>query len=297
MSTTHPRAHFRETPVSSPSKSPPRCVSDTRNTTKDARDMLAALLTCLSAIGSPLLLAAGAVGDVTSADRAHAFERVYSEGRWLNGADGARRCPSGWSDVGMGQGLAAVRAVRSVVDMFGIRSIADVPCGDGCFASAMLSDLRNRTGPTTTGAPAPEVAYLGVDIVRALVERNRATLGDARTHFAFGDVVSGASALPSADLVFSRQMLQHLCNDDALRFVRQVARSGARYALLTTFKTDEAFVNTDIPCASGGFRAQDLTKPPFSLPTPLALFDEHYPIDPRVSLGLWRVGALRHRLL
>ena len=71
----------------------------------------------------------------------------------------------------------------------------------------------------------------------------------------------------------------------------------ARFALLSTFKTDDSFVNTDIPCASGGYRPQDLTKPPFSLPAPLALFDEMYPIDRRISLGLWRVGALRHRLL
>ena len=30
---------------------------------------------------------------------------------------------------------------------------------------------------------------------------------------------------------------------------------------------------------------------------PLRLFSEEYPVDPRVSLGLWPVRALRHRLL
>ena len=92
-------------------------------------------------------------------------------------------------------------------------------------------------------------------------------------------------------------MLQHLCTDDAMRFIRQAARSSARFVLLTTFTTDDDFVNTDIPCASGGYRAQDLTKPPFSLPAPLLLFNEKYPVDPRVSLGLWPIRALRHRLL
>ena len=43
--------------------------------------------------------------------------------------------------------------------------------------------------------------------------------------------------------------------------------------------------------------AQDLTKPPFSLPPPLALFNERYPVDGRVALGLWSVRSLRHRLL
>ena len=57
-----------------------------------------------------------------------------------------------------------------------------------------------------------------------LVERNRVRLGDPTTRFVHADVVSGAALLPSADLIFSRQMLQHLCTEDALRFVRLVAR-------------------------------------------------------------------------
>ena len=234
-----------------------------------------------------------AVREALSSDRARAFERVYAEGRWINGADGARRCPSGWSDVGSGQALAAMRAVVSVVDMFQIRSIADVPCGDGCFAGAMIRAVRNRTG----AAALPPISYLGVDIVGSLIERNRALLGDEHTHFHMADVVSGAAPLPTADLLLSRQMLQHLCTEDALRFVQMVARSSARFVLLSTFKTDDEFVNTDIPCTSGGYRPQDLTKPPFNLPTPLAFFDEMYPVDRRIALGLWKVGTLRHRLL
>ena len=227
---------------------------------------------------------------ISSIERAHAFERVYSEGRWLHGADGATRCASGWSDVTSGQGAAALQAIMKVVRVFDIRSIADVPCGDGCFTGAVLAALRNRT------VPAP--VYVGVDIVRDLVEQNRARHADATTQFIEGDVVSGATPLPPAELIFSRQMLQHLCNDDALRFVHAVARSSARFALLTTFVTDSSFVNTDIACASGDYRPQDLTKPPFSLPPPLITFSEKYPVDSRVSLGLWPVRALRHlRLL
>ena len=226
----------------------------------------------------------------SSIDRAATFQRVYDEGRWIRGMDGARRCPSGWSDVSQGQGAEAVRAVVSVVDAFAIRSIADVPCGDGCFAAAMLDRLRNRT---IGGLPPPEISYIGVDIVQRLIESNRAAFGNERTQFFAGDVISGNAPLPTADLIFSRQMLQHLCNEDVLRFIRLLAHSTARFALLTTFKTDATFVNTDIPCTSGGFRAQDLTKPPFSLPAPLLLFDEMYPIDRRVSLGLWPVSALR----
>ena len=44
---------------------------------------------------------------VSTHQRRHAFERVYAEGRWIAGADGAG-CKSGWSDVASGQGSAAL---------------------------------------------------------------------------------------------------------------------------------------------------------------------------------------------
>ena len=233
------------------------------------------------------------VTSTSSFDRERAFERVYDEGRWINGVDGAQ-CTSGWSNVSAGQGSAALQAVLDVTDRFGIHSIADVPSGDGCFAGALLMALRNRT---SSRVERPSIEYVGIDIVARLVERNQARYGDAWTRFFRADVVSGGTPLPRVDLIFSRQMMQHLCTDDAMRFVRLVARSTSRFTLMTTFETDDAFTNSDIGCASGDYRPQDLTKPPFNLPTPLARFSERYPTDPRAALGLWPVRALKNRLL
>ena len=58
-------------------------------------------------------LSLGLAPPVSTHQRRHAFERVYAEGRWIAGADGAG-CKSGWSDVGAGQGSAALRALESV---------------------------------------------------------------------------------------------------------------------------------------------------------------------------------------
>jgi hypothetical protein len=132
--------------------------------------------------------------------------------------------------------------------------------------------------------------------VPKLIESNQQRYGSLTARFVHADIISSAW-IPSAELIFSRQMLQHLCTDDTLRFIRLVAHSTAQYALLTTFETGYDFVNTDIGCASGGYRPQDLTKPPFSLPPPLMLFSEEYPIDSRVALGLWPIWMLRRRLL
>ena len=80
---------------------------------------------------------------------------------------------------------------------------------------------------------------------------------------------------------------QHMCNQDVLHFLRLVSSSGAKWAFMTTFSTDSFFINSDIECASGGYRPMDLTKPPFSLPQPTQYFSEQYPLDDRVGLGLW----------
>lgn len=225
----------------------------------------------------------------SSFERERAFERVYAEGRWLHGIDGAL-CGSGWSDVTAGQGEKAMYAVVDVVSSMEIRSIVDIPVGDGCFSGALLSVLRNQSATQT-------LEYVGMDIVLKLIDSNRARYGNKYTQFVHTDILAANARLPPADLIFSRQMLQHLCNQDVLRFIDLVARSSARFAMLTTFHTDESFANTDIGCHSGGFRPQDLTKPPFNLPDPIMLFSENYPTDMRVGLGLWSIRTLRHRLI
>lgn len=90
------------------------------------------------------LLASGAVASAQNASgagaaralphsRRAAFELVYREARWMKGGDGAR-CASGWSDVEHGQGEHACNSLVRVVQTHRIRSILDVPVGDGCFS-------------------------------------------------------------------------------------------------------------------------------------------------------------------
>ncbi|KAL1500421.1 hypothetical protein AB1Y20_013078 [Prymnesium parvum] len=224
--------------------------------------------------------AAAPASSTLSMQRTEAFSQVYSHGHWLNGADGAL-CRSGWSAVHAGQAAAALAAVGSVLRENNLSAMIDVPVGDGCFAEAALPLLRQSVNLT----------YQGLDIVPELIESNRKRFGDARTRFTQADVTTLAS-LPqfaSRSLLFSRMMMQHMCNQDVRSVLKLISASNASFALLTTFKTEESFVNTDIGCASSGYRAQDLTKPPFSLPAPREWFDERYPEDHRVGLGLWKL--------
>jgi len=98
---------------------------------------------------------------------------------------------------------------------------------------------------------------------------------DNMTRLVQADVVSLTQLPGPTDLIFSRQMMQHMCNSDVRRVLDLISRSGARFALLTHFETDMA--NSDIHCNSGGYRPQDLLKPPFSLPPPIRYWCAHRP--------------------
>ena len=93
---------------------------------------------------------------------------------------------------------------------------------------------------------------------------------DNMTRLVQVDVVSLTRLPGPTDLIFSRQMMQHMCNRDVQHVLDLISRSGARFALLTHFETAEAMDNSDIHCSSGGYRPQDLLKPPFSLPPPIS---------------------------
>ena len=113
------------------------------------------------------------------------------------------------------------------------------------------------------------ISYIGLDIVKKVIEHNLVKR-DNMTRLVQVDVVSLTRLPGPTDLIFSRQMMQHMCNRDVQHVLDLISRSGARFALLTHFETAEAMDNSDIHCSSGGYRPQDLLKPPFSLPPPIS---------------------------
>ena len=136
--------------------------------------------------------------ELETLQRRLAFERVYEEGRWKNGADSAS-CLSGWSDVSRGQATEAVRVLAQVVKEHAVSSYMDIPVGDGCFSSNALVRLRQKQN----------VSYIGIDIVKTVVEHNQVKR-DSATQLIHADVVSLTQLPGPTDLVFSRQMMQHM---------------------------------------------------------------------------------------
>ena len=158
----------------------------------------------------------------------------------------------------------------ALVRRLDVGTLLDVPCGDFNWA-APVADAVDQ--------------YIGVDVVPALIAANRRNWTTKSRRFLCLDMVT--ERLPAADLVLCRDGLVHLSHNDALAALENLRRTGARYFIFTTFIGDRS--NADIP--NGNWRPLNMEGPPFALPPPIELIDEHCDHTGGIyrdkRLGLW----------
>ena len=197
------------------------------------------------------------------AHRRQIFERIYDRNLWGD--------PE--SASGGGSGTSATDAIRrelpAVFERFGIRSMLDAPCGDFHWMRHVAGTLDH---------------YVGVDIVRDLIERNARLYGTDRIRFACADIV--VDRLPRADAVLCRDCFIHLPTRLIRAALENFRASGVRYLLLTNDRNVETY--HDIPI--GSFRPVNFTRPPFSFSEPLWVVNESSNGDRQ--LCLWELDAL-----
>lgn len=197
------------------------------------------------------------------AHRRQIFERIYDRNLWGD--------PESVS--GGGSGTAATDAIRrelpALFERFGIRSMLDAPCGDFHWMRHIAGTLDH---------------YVGVDIVRDLIERNARLYGTGRIQFACADIV--VDRLPKADVVLCRDCFIHLPTRLIRAVLENFRASGVRYLLLTSDRDVETY--HDIPI--GSFRRVNFTRQPFSFPEPLCVVNESSSGDRQ--LCLWELDAL-----
>ena len=170
------------------------------------------------------------------------FNRIYSEGTW--GRDVAGKGTSG-----SGSTLEITREYRAYVEDFikkhDIKSVVDAGCGDWGFSSAM--DWGDAT-------------YLGVDIASDVIDTVRKRHEKGKIRFQVGDITED---LPAADLLISKDVLQHLSNELVHKFIANNLRKGKfKWVILTNDRTGPR-QNLDIQ--PGGHRPIDLAASPFSV--------------------------------
>jgi SAM-dependent methyltransferase len=171
---------------------------------------------------------------------ASTFNRIYRDGIW--GTDAAGKGISG-----SGSTLEITREYRAYIETFikehRVTSVVDAGCGDWNFSRAI----------DWNGA-----SYLGVDVASDVIDAVRRKHEKGRIRFEVGDITE---ELPPADLLISKDVLQHLSNELVDKFIRNNLKQGKyKWVILTN---DRGSGNQDI--MPGGYRAIDLSAAPFDV--------------------------------
>ena len=209
------------------------------------------------------------VGSVPRSTR-HVFTDIWRRRAW----------GSAESVSGEGSTLAQTDRLRAAIPELlrrrGVRTLLDAPCGDFHW----MKEMHLEDGVIER--------YVGVDVVREIVEENRARHGVLRRR-EFLSLDIARDPLPRADLVLCRDCLVHLPLSTGVRVVENMRRSGARWLLATTYP-NLLVANSNIRV--GRWRPLDLTLPPYSLPPPEEMILEgctEIHDHPEKSLGLFRL--------
>ena len=192
------------------------------------------------------------------------FETVFRTRRWAIGES----VSGPGSDRDSGQVAHAIRMLTKACDELGVRSIADIPCGDFHWFDLFLRDR-------------PQIDYVGYDIVEPLIARNRIDHPGRRF-----EVLDIATEVPApADLIFSKDLVNHLYERDVWAALRNMAASGSRWLLITS---NAGYPNQELDMRRpGASRELDLQAAPYSLPEPI--WSDHY-------LSLWPAEAVAARV-
>ena len=179
------------------------------------------------------------------------FSAIYRERKWGTNSD---------SDFSSGSGSHIpsvvspyVSAVQGFLESLPCPpSVVDLGCGD-FNVGKQLHPYCGR--------------YVACDVVPALIRRNKDKFGDMQVDFRRIDIIE--DDLPEGDIVFLRQVLQHLSNAQILRVVHKLYR----YKFLVL--TEHVPTNPDFPpncdkATGSGIRLSQgsgvvLTEPPFLL--------------------------------
>jgi 2-polyprenyl-3-methyl-5-hydroxy-6-metoxy-1,4-benzoquinol methylase len=166
------------------------------------------------------------------------FTNIYLDNSW----------GSSESKSGPGSRISANKKLLKLLDEFvishNIKTITDIGCGD--FNWMKLFDFEKVD------------SYTGIDIVSQLIDSNNEKYCSNKINFQFLSVIE--DKIPTSDLIICKDVLFHLSYEDALKSIKNIRNSGAKYFISTTFSD---FHNIDIK--SGKWRPINLLAEPFLL--------------------------------
>ncbi|MDR2407024.1 MAG: class I SAM-dependent methyltransferase [Bacteroidales bacterium] len=174
-------------------------------------------------------------------DSSNVFTNIYNLNLW----------ESQESKSGLGSTIEATTIIRRqlplIIEKYDIHSMLDVPCGDYNWMKMVEKTCD----------------YIGGDIVVDMIENNQKLYASEKVQFKLIDITK--DTLPTVDLIFCKDCLQHLNDENVLKALHNFKNSGSKYLLVTSYP--KTCINYDIE--DGDYRALNLRKSPFYLPKPI----------------------------
>ena len=173
-----------------------------------------------------------------------AFTHIYNNAGWGKNSLGEAHSGPG-STVESSQEYIAF--LQKFIREHTIRTIVDVGCGDW----EVMKHI-NLTG----------IRYIGIDVVQSVIEKNQQKYATPTIAFIHADATT--FDLPVADLFLSKDVLQHIPNEDILLITAQFPKF--RHCLVTNDINLKRPAKNNKPLLNrGGWHPLDLTQPPFNL--------------------------------
>lgn len=203
-------------------------------------------------------------------DHSLIFSEIYNNNAWNNQE----------SRSGPGSTIQATKALvdqmPALFQIFNIKSILDLPCGDFNWMKTV---------------PMPHIDYTGADVVKELVDNNKVSYPDRK--FLHLDLLT--DRLPKVDLIVCRDCLVHFSNHAVRRALFNICLSKSKFLLTTNF-TDHT---TQDDIKIGQWRPLNLRSPLFGLPEPIYSINENLnlPKYSDKSMSLWSIDSIKLALL
>lgn len=210
------------------------------------------------------------------------FTDIYSNNRW-GGASGSFFSGPGSHEATMvGPYLAGVKRELERIGAASM-TVIDLGCGDFSVGRRIASECGR---------------YVGVDIVKPLIDHNRKIFGNSSVSFVHANIVT--DDLPDGDVCLVRQVFQHLSNEQILAALPKLDRY--RFSFVTEHHPSDTHLrrpNVDKPHGAGIRNRQQsgvfLDRPPFDFPSARyqLLFEVPGPPMPRgIDPGVIRTFVL-----
>jgi len=181
--------------------------------------------------------------------RKRVFDWIYANNHWAP--------EEGIPLSGPGSTLESTKTLRLllpvIVKAVGAKSILDAGCGDFTWMQSTEIEVEK---------------YIGADIAQFIITKNKKTYENDTYSFCCLDVVK--DSLPKVDIIFCRDCLAHLSNEDIISALKNFKKSGAKYLLTSTYP--KITINNNMQ--TGNFRGINLRAYPFNFPIPIMMFEE-----------------------